>query len=131
MKQILDIIKFCLMEESFLILIISIAYWPIPSKDMQTLPLSYGYIFLKDAHCAETNEKSILRFLEFLDFEIWSIFSAPGPDAFGLNPSNKLVLGYHWIAFLNQFIGSKNLVSVHYEPLEYKIDHISKTNKNE
>ena len=24
------------------------------------------------------------------------------PDAFGLNPPTQLVLGYHWLAFLNQ-----------------------------
>ena len=29
-------------------------------------------IYMKDAECAETNEKSILRFLQFLDFEMWS-----------------------------------------------------------
>ena len=30
-------------------------------------------IYMKDAQCTETNEKSILRFLEFLVFEILSI----------------------------------------------------------
>ena len=30
------------------------------------------------------------------------------PDAFGLNPPSPL-LGYHWFAFLNQFLGFKNL----------------------
>ena len=24
------------------------------------------------------------------------------PDAFGLNPPSQLVLGYHWLVFLNQ-----------------------------
>ena len=39
---------------------------------MQTLPLKKGQIYMKDAHCAEMNEKSISRFLLFLFFEIWS-----------------------------------------------------------
>ena len=38
----------------------------LPSKDMQTLPqLSFDPIFMEDAQCAETNEKSIFRFLFF------------------------------------------------------------------
>ena len=28
--------------------------------------------------------------------------SPPGPDAFVLNPPRHLVIGYHWLAFLNQ-----------------------------
>ena len=31
------------------------------------------------------------------------------PDAFGFNPPSQLVLGYHWLAFLNQI--HKNLSS--------------------
>ena len=38
---------------------------PVPSKDIQT-----GQIFMKDAKCAETNEKSIFRYLQFLFFEL-------------------------------------------------------------
>ena len=26
----------------------------------------------------------------------------PAPDGFGLNPPSQLVIGYHWLAFLNQ-----------------------------
>ena len=36
---------------------------PVPSKDMQTPPLRNGPIFMKNAQCAETNEKSIFRFI--------------------------------------------------------------------
>ena len=40
-------------------------------KDMETPPpLKNGQIFIKDAQCAETKEKSIFQFLVF---EIWSI----------------------------------------------------------
>ena len=39
-------------------------------NDMQTPPLRNGYIYMKDAQCTETNEKSIFR---FLFFELWSI----------------------------------------------------------
>ena len=36
------------------------------------------------------------------------------PGAFGLNPSSELVIGYHWLAFLNQ--ARKYLKStIHYE----------------
>ena len=46
---------------------------PVPSKDIQTLAhLSFAPIFMKDAHSAESNEKSIFQFLRFLVFEIWS-----------------------------------------------------------
>ena len=38
---------------------------PVPSKDMQTLPLSFAPIFMKDAQCVESNKKSIFRFLFF------------------------------------------------------------------
>ena len=35
---------------------------PVPSKDMQTPPpLSFALIFMKDAQCAESNEKSIIE----------------------------------------------------------------------
>ena len=30
-----------------------------------------GQIYMKDAQCPETNEKSIIRFLRFLVYEIW------------------------------------------------------------
>jgi len=70
-----------------------------------------GYIFMKDPQCAETNEKLILRILVF---EIWSILywnseiyyvrlaPTPGSGASGLNPRSQLVIGYHWLGFLNQ-----------------------------
>ena len=35
---------------------------PVPSKDMQTLLLSFAPIFMKDAQCVELNEKSIFRY---------------------------------------------------------------------
>ena len=46
--------------------------------DMQTSPpptppFINGHKFMKDAQCAETNEKSIFRFLRFLFFELWLI----------------------------------------------------------
>ena len=45
-------------------------YGLFPIKDMQTLPpsLRNSQIYMKDANCAETNEKSIFR---FLFFELW------------------------------------------------------------
>ena len=43
---------------------------PVPSKDMQTPPLSKVFS-MKDAVCAETNEKSISR---FSFFKLWSFF---------------------------------------------------------
>ena len=148
-----------------------------PTKGMQTtpLPLRIAPIFMKDAHSAESNEKSIFR---FLFFELWLIvfiiygwhtwifefhrpkkivqkwphlqercamswnewkngrfctnnkkrivlggLHPPNPqfltppmhrglwpralDAFRLNLSSQLVLGYYWLAFLNQVPGSK------------------------
>ena len=42
------------------------------------------------------------------------------PHTFGLNPSSQLVHGYHWLAFLNRLLTT----------VEYKVDYISKTNKN-
>ena len=45
---------------------------PVPSKDIQTLaPLNFAPIFMKDAHSAESNEKSFFRCLQFLFFELW------------------------------------------------------------
>ena len=44
-----------------------------PTKDMQNpphTPLRSGHIYMKDAHSAESNEKSIFR---FLFFELWLI----------------------------------------------------------
>ena len=35
--------------------------------------LKSDYIFMKDAECAQINEKYIFRFLLFLVFEIWSL----------------------------------------------------------
>ena len=43
---------------------------PVPSKDMQTPPLSKVFS-MKDAVCAETNEKSIFLFLLF---QLWVIY---------------------------------------------------------
>ena len=45
-----------------------------PTKDMQTppLPFSFAPVLMKDAQCAESNEKSYFRFFQFLVFEIWS-----------------------------------------------------------
>ena len=41
---------------------------------MQTPPpLRSGHIYMKDTHCAETNEKLIFLFLRFLFFELYSI----------------------------------------------------------
>ena len=44
---------------------------PVQITDMQT-PFISGHIYMKDAKCAETNEKTIFLFLRFLVFEIWS-----------------------------------------------------------
>ena len=44
----------------------------------------------------------------------------------GFNPLSQLVLGNHWLAFLNQVQVSSSLLTT----VEYKIDHISKTNIN-
>ena len=30
------------------------------------------------------------------------------PDRFGLNPPSQLVIGYHWLAFLNQVLEQSN-----------------------
>ena len=43
---------------------------------MQTsppIPLSLTPISMKDAHSAQSNEKSIFRFLQFIFFELWLI----------------------------------------------------------
>ena len=45
---------------------------PVPITDIQT-PLRNCHIYMKDAQCAETNERSIFLFLSFLFFELWSI----------------------------------------------------------
>ena len=37
------------------------------------IPLSFAPIFMKEAHSAESNEKSIFRFLQFLFFQLWLI----------------------------------------------------------
>ena len=34
------------------------------------LPSRSGHIYMKDAHCAEPNEKLIFRFFQFLFFEL-------------------------------------------------------------
>ena len=51
---------------------------PVPSKDTQTPPspaptLRNYPIFMKDAVGAETNEKSIFRFVLSIFLELWSI----------------------------------------------------------
>ena len=43
---------------------------PIPGKDMQTPSLSFASIFMENAYSAESNEKSMLRFLLF---DLWLI----------------------------------------------------------
>ena len=50
------------------------------------------------------------------------------PDAFVFNLPNQLVIGYHWLAFLNRqsTLSSKSQFT---RSFEYKIDHNSK-NKN-
>ena len=45
---------------------------PVPTKNMQTPPLSFALIFMKDAS-AESNEKAIFQFLRVLFFELWLI----------------------------------------------------------
>ena len=48
------------------------------------------------------------------------------PDVFGLKPPSQLVIGYHWLAFLNQI--RKNVLRAQFTSnVVYKIDHISKT----
>ena len=42
---------------------------PVPTKDMQTLPLRSGHLCMKDAQCAETSEKRYSRFFRFSIFE--------------------------------------------------------------
>ena len=50
-----------------------------PTNDMQTpAPLSFDPIFMDDAQCAETNEKSIFRFLFFK--LSWKFFENWGDD---------------------------------------------------
>ena len=46
----------------------------------------------------------------------------PGPDAFRLNSSSQLVIGYHWFAFLNQVPKNPKFTT----NVEYKINHNSK-----
>ena len=52
--------------------ILSLLFWDIfPTKDMQTpLPPSHriGHIYMEDAHSADSNEKSYVRFFRFLFF---------------------------------------------------------------
>ena len=51
-------------------------------------------------------------------------------DAFGLHPPSQLVLGYHWLAFLNQICKNcyfEKVSSSLLTTVEYKIDYISKT----
>ena len=43
---------------------------PVPRNDKQIPPLSFDPTFMKDGQCAESNEKSIFR---FLFFELWLI----------------------------------------------------------
>ena len=45
-------------------------------KDMQTPTSQRGHIYMKDAHCGETNEKSIFQVLRCLFFELWLILFA-------------------------------------------------------
>ena len=47
------------------------------------------------------------------------------PDTFGLNPPSHLVIGYHWLAFLNQVCKRRSPQFT--RNFVYKIDHISKT----
>ena len=96
---------------------------------------------------AETNDKSIFRILRFIVFEIWLIlywnsekkimlgglcpsklpvfvwgFAPQATDAFGLG------IEYHWLGFLDQVTGYKDLCPQ--LTVKYKTDHISKTTKN-
>ena len=50
------------------------------------------------------------------------------PDAFRLNPRRQLVIGYYWLAFLNQ-VGkdSQSSKSQFSKNFQYKINHIPKT----
>ena len=43
------------------------------------------------------------------------MFRTQAPNDFGLNPHSQLVIGYHWLAFLNQI--HKNIFKspIHYE----------------
>ena len=58
---------------------------------MQTppAPLRSGHIYMKDAHCAAPNEKSIFR---FLFFELWPIvftFYGDTPEISSVSPTKK------------------------------------------
>ena len=52
------------------------------------------------------------------------------PAVFGLNPPSQVVIRYHWLAFLNQVRKNRQFPSSLLTTVDYKIDHISKTNKN-
>ena len=46
-------------------------FGPVPINDKQTAPpLCFDPIFIKDAQCAGTDEKTVFRFLRFLFFEL-------------------------------------------------------------
>ena len=52
-------------------------------------------------------------------------------DYFGVNPPSQLVIGYHWLAFLNQVRKNVLVPDQFTTNVEYKIDHILKTkNRN-
>ena len=55
---------------------------------MQTPPpLRSGHIYMKDAHSAESNEKSYIRFFWFLVFELWLIEFTIYDDTLGVPPT--------------------------------------------
>ena len=78
-------------------------FGPVPSKDMQTPPaLKSCQIFMKDAECAETNEKInfpifIFRVMVIFVLKIWLIF-----DEFSLI-TRKIRNGKNVISFFILF----------------------------
>ena len=86
------------------------------TKDMQTphnhpysSPLRSSHIYIEDAHSAESNEKSYIRFFRFLFFELWLIIFKIYGDTLSVPPTtcstcSKLFKSDHW---------SNNNLSVH------------------
>ena len=60
---------------------------PVPCKDPSPPPLRSGHIHMKDAHSAESNEKSYFR---FLFFQLWLIVFTINGDTPGVPPTKKI-----------------------------------------
>ena len=69
---------------------------PVPCKDPSPPPLRSGHIHMKDAHSAESNEKSYFRYFRFLFFQLWLIVFTINGDTPGVPPTKIETVVQKW-----------------------------------